>query len=210
MAVFLFIIINMPSIKLIYYSTIVNRVGLSGLWGTGLGRENMNKFCGVRYSEAHLNYIFNFLWFWLSLLWVTWLINPSSFGVRNLFQYVSVILITIGISLFVKKNDFKKLFWIQIFWGSLVSYLEITVGIDKNLDLGQNYLTSGVAIALTVVMLIGYIFSRENLVKIKVLLIPVLLLLLNGLTSLSGRAPILLAIAVPTLIFLLSVIFSED
>lgn len=210
LAIFVFLIINMPSVKLIYSSAAINVIALFGLWLIGAIRLYLNDYHRIQISHYNFYFLLNFVLLWLLILWVTWLINPVSFGVRNVIQYFSVILFTVGIILFVRKEDLKYIFHLQLLWGSLISYLEITGNLNKDLSLGQNYLTTGVAIAMTIVMIVGYLFSKESSNKYKLLLIIVLIFLFNGLTSLSGRAPILLAVIVPVIILFMSMLFQKN
>lgn len=209
-AFFVFLTMNLPSVKLFYSSSMINMVALAGLWLVGMFRASLSKNKLLTVSHHQFNFLMSFILLWAMLFWVTTILKPLNFGVRNIFQYASVILFTLGIVGFVQKQDFKYIFWIQVCWGIFIAYLEMNGGITKDLSLGQNYLTTGVTIANTIILICGYLFSIENKKKNKIFLLPVLLLLLRGVTSLSGRAPILFSIAVPLIVLTMNMLFERN
>ncbi|MDN6291239.1 MAG: hypothetical protein L0J63_13310, partial [Tetragenococcus koreensis] len=98
----------------------------------------------------------------------------------------------------------------QIVWGTSIATAEWLVGIPKVFKLGQNYLTSGVVIAATIMIVFGVVFSKKTPLFAKLLMVIPFPLLFLGLTSLSGRAPILLSIFVPSVVFLLTIFFEKN
>ncbi|GEN51434.1 O-antigen ligase family protein [Alkalibacterium pelagium] len=209
-ALFVFISINLPSVKILYSSEIVNIVALSGLMTVGLIRWIISNEPMFQIDERQLKVIFNFILLWQIMFAVTWLIRPLNFDTIDLLQYISVGLFTLSIFIFLRREDLKYIIFFQVSWGTGIGFLEWTTGIPKSRALGQTYLTTGVAIAATIVVVIGLLFSKEVSKYLKAVLVPVVLVLYAGVTSLSGRAPILLSLVVPVVVYLISIIFEKD
>lgn len=206
-ALFVFMTINLPSIKLFYSSSIWNILALLGLLVIGVFRKIIIKEKMILLKGIQIKYITFFLLLWCMMLYVSFLYAPKSLSLSDNIQYISVILFSLSIVLFLKKIDMNFLVLYQTSWGIILSLLETTVGIDKNTSLGQNYLTSGVAIAVSIVTFFGYVYASNRSIKIKVLSFPIFLILFIGVTSLRGRTPILLAIIVPFMVLILNTLF---
>lgn len=209
-ALFVFISINLPSVKILYSSEIVNIAALSGLMTVGLIRWIISNEPMFQIDERQLKVIFNFILLWQIMFAVTWLIRPLNFDTIDLLQYISVGLFTLSIFIFLRREDLKYIIFFQVSWGTGIGFLEWTTGIPKSRALGQTYLTTGVAIAATIVVVIGLLSSKEVSKPLKALLIPVALILYAGVTSLSGRAPILLSFIVPVVVYFISILFEKQ
>lgn len=206
---FVFLSINLPSVKLLYSSVLLNVIALSGLLVVGTFRWAIsNKKYTIDYRL--LRFSLFFLSFWLILFTVTWFKRPLNFNITELFQYISVIVFTLSLLLFLNKADLKYMAGFQIVWGTSIATAEWLVGIPKVFKLGQNYLTSGVVIAATIMIVFGVVFSKKTPLFAKLLMVIPFPLLFLGLTSLSGRAPILLSIFVPSVVFLLTIFFEKN
>lgn len=209
-AFFVFISINLPSIKILYSSEIINIAALSGIMSVGLIRWIVSNEQLFRIDERQLKVIFNFVLLWHILFAVTWLIRPINFDMIDLMQYISVGLFTLGVLVFLRREDLKFIAIFQVGWGTTIGFMEWTSGIPKSRALGQTYLTTGVAIAATIVVVIGLLLSKEINKFVKMALLPVLYILLAGVTSLSGRAPILLSLIVPVVVYFISILFEKN
>lgn len=207
---FVFLTLNLPSVKLFYSSSLLNIVACAGIWFVGFIRQGILKDQRVTLKEYQMKYFLYFGLLWGGLFYVTLLHLPPVIGIIDTFQYISVAIFTIGILVFLRKEDLNYLFIFQMLWGCLISFLEYTRGIPKDRSLGQHYLTSGVAIVVTIVMVFGYIYSSNSKSVIKISLIPVLVLLYAGVTSLRGRAPIMLSLLIPLIIIFISVLTERD
>lgn len=207
---FVFMSINLPTIKFLYSSSLLNIVALIGVLCFGLFRWIVSNEPMLNIDKRQLKFIFSFVLLWQIIFSVTWLNNSVHFGATDLFQYLSVILFTFGVLIFLRKEDLKFIVLYQITWGTMFAFLEWTVGIPKNRELGQTYLTAGVVIAATIVVVIGLLFSKDIKIFFKVLLLPILIVLFGGITSLSGRAPILLSLGVPVFVYILSILFEKN
>lgn len=206
---FIFMSLNLPSLKLVYSSSLLNVIALGGLWITGYIKCYIIEPTGICLNQYKVNYIMQFLLIWTPLFWVTLLQNPVSFTLNSIFQFLSVVFFTLGVVLLTKKSDLSYVFFLQLIWGLFLAISEATVGIPKDRNLGQNYLISGVAIALTIAMLFGYVYSQKSSPLKKVLSLPLILILYGGLFSLNGRAPILFSLIVPLLIAFIGLFYEK-
>lgn len=208
-SLFVFLSINLPSIKLLYSSIILNFIGLAGIIGIGVLRWMMSNR-ELSFDHKVLRFCMNFLMFWLLIMLVTWFAKPPHFTVSDLLQYLSVIPFTLGILFFLKKMDLKFMAGLQIMWGTTIAFAEWSIGIPKVRELGQNYLTSGVVIAATVMVVVGGIFSKKIHKGLKLFLLIPLGILFLGLSSLSGRAPILLSAFIPVMVYFFSALLERN
>lgn len=209
-AFFVFISINLPSVKILYSSEIINMVALAGIMSVGIIRSIMSNEQLFRIDQRQLKVIVNFVLLWHILFAVTWLVRPINFDIVDLLQYISVGLFTFAVFIFLKKEDLKYIAFFQVGWGAGIGFMEWTAGIPKSRALGQTYLTTGVAIAATIVVVIGLLLSKEVNKIVKAMLLPILFVLFAGISSLSGRAPILLSLIVPVVVYLISILFEKN
>lgn len=207
---FVFMSINLPTVKFLYPSELMNIIALLGVLGAGLIRWVISNGPLLDIDRRQLRFIVSFVLLWQFIFSVTWINRPSSFGATDLLQYLSVILFAFGVLVFLKKEDLKFILGFQVGWGTVFAFLEWTVGVPKSRELGQTYLTAGVVIAATIVVVLGLIFSKEISNLIKLVLLPVLFILYGGISSLSGRAPILLSLIVPVIVYVLSIVFEKN
>lgn len=208
-AFFVFMSINLPSIKLMYSSIVLNFIALIGMLGFGSLRWVLSNR-ELDFNYKMLKFSVNFMIFWTTLFLITTIMSPSFITISDLMQYLSIIPFTLGIMLFINKIDFPLIACFQIIWGTIIAFLEWSVGIPKDRALGQNYLTSGVVIAATIVVLVGVILSKNTNVIVKILLSFPLLILFLGILSLSGRAPLLLSMLVPMLVLLINIMTEKN
>lgn len=208
-SLFVSLTMNLPSVKLFYSSSLLNIVAFLGIIIVGFYRKIFleNDEVALRWNE--LKILFYFFLMWIALLFVSWIRNPFEVDLENLIQYGLVIGFTVGILLFLNKEDLSKIFVYQVSWGFFIAALEATIRIPKDRALGQHYLTSGVPIALTIVLLFSYNYYKRN-IKTFLFSAPIFFVLFSGVTSLSGRSPIILSLLVPLLIVLFHIATQKD
>lgn len=200
---YIFIILNIPSLKLIYSSSIINIAALLGLYFAGFWKHySYNQLILMNSSKK----LFMFLWFvfWLVLFYAGFWSTGSVLSLKLVIRYLIVYFLVIGGLLFTQLEDIKKIINLQIVWGSLLSILLLTVGISLNRELGQNYLTIGVPIAGSLLASFGYFLWNKKPNKL-FFLIAIIVLNVASLSSLPGRSPILfpvIIIVIYTLYFL--------
>lgn len=205
---FVFLTLNLPSIKLIYSSSIFNIIAFLGIFIFGYLRNKIRQIPAFNFTHRQFRYAWQFSLLWGLMFFLTWI--QGNLDLNTAVEYVSVSLFVFGVLLFIKERDYAYIFTFQIMWGSILAYIESTVGIPKNTSLGQHYLTSGVAIATTIAIVMGMFFSKKVNKFVKLLLVPILILLISGVTSLNGRAPILLSFIVPITIIGLFILYEKD
>lgn len=211
MAIFIFIALNIPSLKLIYSSMLINVIALLGIWGVGILRFFINpQKYNLTISKDNIKYLVLFIIFWTILFLLTFLNAVGTLSISNLIEYISIILLTLGSILFVLRTDLKYILYLQLIWGLILSLLEFFIGIPKNEALGQHYLTSGVPIGLSIVMAFGYLYTHKTDKRKIITMFLCLVIYLLGITSLPGRAPILLSIIIPTSVILISLIITRN
>lgn len=201
--------LNLPSVKLFYSSALLNIVAFVGIIVVGFYRRIYLDGDEIALRWNELKILFYFFLMWIILLFVTWIRNPFEIDIENLVQYGLVIGFTVGILLFLKKEDLPKIIVCQLSWGFFIAALEATIRIPKDRALGQHYLTSGVPIALTIVLLFSYNYYKQN-IKTFFWSVPIFFVLFSGVTSLSGRSPIILSMLVPLLILLFHIATQKD
>ncbi|EXJ23301.1 Oligosaccharide repeat unit polymerase Wzy [Alkalibacterium sp. AK22] len=207
---FVFMSLNLPTIKFIYSSELMNILALAGIIGVGMFRWMYNSESLINLTRRQFRFLLYFMILWHLIFTITWIQNPTYFTFTHALQYISVILFSISVLLFLKLKDVPYIVFFQVTWGTGFAFLEWTMGVPRSRELGQTYLTAGVVIAATIVVVMGLILSKAVKVYMKVLLIPVMVILLLGITSLSGRAPILLSLIVPVTVYLFSIFFEKS
>lgn len=206
----LFLTLNVPSVKIFYSSEIVNLLAFFMVWIIGVIRIiALDKGTIILYKNKRI-VLYLFLLMWFIIFIVTLLNSPFNMSFRNYSKYFIVILLFVGALIFTKKEDIPKVIYLQIFWATLLSILRLIVGINLDASMGQHYLTLGVPIGAGVVSSISYIVYKDKKININIIVIPVLVITIVGVSSLRGRAPVLLSFIVPTLIAFLTLFYEKN
>ncbi|MCR6108132.1 O-antigen ligase family protein [Salipaludibacillus agaradhaerens] len=206
----IFIVLNIPSIKIIHSSEIINMAAISLVWGVGLLRVIFRRKSQLKLSKYRLIFLFLFSCMWMVLLLFTIFHNSPGFSMRNLFQFTVTYLLVVGALIFVEKKDLKQVLYLQVLWSTALSignYFEL---ISLERDLGQHYLTLGMPIAAGLIVTICLIIFMHNHLKSRLLFLILLLIQLIGVTSLNGRAPVLLSIIVPSILLILTLMVERN
>lgn len=206
---FVFATLNIPSLKIIYSSEIVNISIVFGLWIFGLVRIILLKNSVIRLTVQMRKFILFFILMWWTILLVTLINSYSSFDFQTLIRCLVAMLYVLGACIFIEYSDVKKVLRMQIVWSLLLSIVQLTVGIKLNISLGQHYLTLGMPIAAGVISSFFLLFYVEKSKFVKIFLVISLISSLLALTSLSGRSPVILAVLVPIL-FLIIIFIREN
>ncbi|MEA5523429.1 O-antigen ligase family protein [Nodularia spumigena] len=179
-----FAILNIPSIKILYSSEVVN---LSLLFIISILSLFQNRIIQVP-SKNKLN----FLKIW-SLFWLLFLLY-ATFGLTTdiliLIRYLSIYLYILCLIFFVKVRHLPSIIYAQIVWGSFMSLGSFYGIFTLDRSLGQHYLTLGVPISASLCCILAFIFKERQVSKLVLLAIP-LFLNIFVLFSLQGRAPII-------------------
>lgn len=197
------ILINTPSIKVVFYSTeLVNIFGAALLLFISILRLVREKH--IKLNNVKLISLITIILLWLVLLTsVYW--SPDIISFKNLSQYLSVFLISICIILFSKTEDINHFLKMQIIWSSIIVILHMTGGINIDRSLGQHYLTVGFPIGIGLTIIGGSIIRSVNLQeRRKTLFFTILFVIfLLALTSIKGRSPVIMSMATMFLFWLI-------
>lgn len=204
---FIFCIINTPSLKVFYSSEIINIGSLSGLYFLGLIKLYHKNNLSLNKIQTNSLGIFTAMWAILLLYGII----GSNVNVDFLYftRILSVYLVFLGVLLFVTYER-ELVFYIvfQALWGLLLAVLLQTLGITTDKGLGQHYLTLGVPLAASIVLLIGTYLSSARTIKRTIYLILPSLVMLFGMVTLLGRAPIIFSLTI-VIFFTLVVVIKE-
>lgn len=207
-SLFIFLVLNIPSVKIIYSSEIINIFALVCLFGVGLLRVVFIDDYKILYTKRTIKFLILFLAMWIIIMILTLFNGSINLSLRNLLRYIVLISYVITVTLFTKYEDYKYIVILQSVWAGILSIMNFGGLIRLSRSLGQHYLTLGMPIGAGVVCMIGLlILDRGKLIK-KVHWIFILGISLITLGSLRGRAPLLLSIIVP-IISTLIMSFSE-
>jgi hypothetical protein len=190
-SVLAFLIINTPSIKIIYRSELINIAAVCCLWGAGLYKLLVMSDGRVMFGKLRAWFILLFASLWVLLFLYGSLAPESEASLRLFLQYAGVFGAVIGLLLFVTRSEEIRMFLLwQIVWAVLLAIVQLTVGIELDRAENQHYLTLGVPLAAGLVSIFGYILLAER-IAVKVILLAPAAVITMGLATLFGRAPIL-------------------
>lgn len=209
LAFFSFLIINTPSVKLIYSSDVINIITVMSLWALGIYRLIIVDKGIIRIGKQKKRFIILFTLLWIILL-SSGIFGPNSnINILYFIQYIGVYVTVLGILLFVKYNELSHIVMFQILWALILSLVKLTIGIDLDADKGQHYLTVGVPLASGLVTSIGLMFISKSII-LKISLIFSSSVITLGLTSLYGRAPIILSAGTILFFWILLILHSHS
>lgn len=208
LALMVFLILNIPNVKIFYSSPMVNIILLLGLWSFGILKviNQKNKVL----TRPQYKFIIMFCLLWFVIFFVTFVQIPTSFNLFELSQYLVSILLVMGVIIFIDKEQIYKTINIQVIWTLFLSTMYLTVGIDLNRELGQHYLTLGLPLSAGLVSAFFLLFYQKNNKTYNLLLLFTILTSLYALTSLSGRTPVLLSVIIPLIVVLLNLILEKE
>ncbi|MDJ0691862.1 MAG: hypothetical protein QNJ41_25590 [Xenococcaceae cyanobacterium MO_188.B32] len=190
-----FAILNTPSLKLLYFSPLVNIVAILGLYSSYLfGKAKIST------SQARVNCLTIFSLFWGILLISGIIGSDASVNLELIFRYVSVYLALVALIFFINKKAISQIIAWQIIWGTALSLYQITYQFPLHkLNKNIHYNTIAIPMASSLIAILGILLF--NKVKIKSKLSKIILWLclscnLLSLTSLPGRGPLIYPIIV--------------
>lgn len=202
-----FIVINAPSLKILYSSELINIAGfLMIVMGffirISFGTIVVNKKKIINLSMVTLFFIFIIL----SILWA-----PQAIRIRVLVQFLSVYLSFLFLYLGVQKEELHIYLRLQIFWSLLLAILHFNGFVTLNYLLGQHYLTVGLPLGLGFVQSVGMIIKDINEKKMGNVFTDfiIMAIIFIDLISLRGRSPVLMSILV-IYVFGLLILFFEN
>lgn len=187
-----FIIINAPSVKLVYSSEFINIIPTAFVWVLGLFRIAIfnNEIIKVGKFRKWFLLLLTFLWI---ILFISGLFGvESNVDFRNVTQYFGVYVTVLGLLLFLNHKDIVYIIRFQVIWALLLALIQMLVGVELSADKGQHYLTLGVPLASGLVCAISMVYVNQKVILKSIYLICSSVIIV-GLTTLNGRGPIILS-----------------
>lgn len=204
------ILINAPTIKVIFISTeLINLIGVMLL--TIIGLMRIIKLGEIKLSKNIIITIISvvFLWFTI-ILSVFW--SPISLDFKVLFQYLSVLIVSLITLTAAKPTDVEYYINMQLIWSFFIALLNLTVGIQINEAEGQHYLTLGFPLGIGLVLSSGLLISYLNNNRKKltvVFMFIIFFIFLITLIGLRGRSPVIIAFTTILIFWLIFIISSR-
>ena len=202
-----FAIINTPSLKLLYFSPLVNLIAIIGLYGSYILEKSQIYTDKVRITCLTI----------LTLLWGILFIS-GAFGTNAvvyselLLRYISVYVALIALIFFIRKKDVPQIIGWQIIWGTALALYQIIFQFSfSELSESIHYNTIAIPIASSLVAILAILFFAREKVKnkpTKIVLWFCLVINLLGISSLSGRGPLIYPLVTILLFWLLKLDYS--
>ena len=194
-----FCIINTPSLKLLYLSPLVNLAVIIGLYGSYFVRS-----AKIHFDQTRVTCLIILSFFW-GILLVSGALGLDAMVDLDLFlRYVSVYFALVAVIFCVNRKDIPFIISWQILWGTALSLYQVIYQFSyANYDGSIHYNTVAIPMASSLVAIFGILFfSRRKvtstLAKIALWFCAICNLL--GITSLTGRGPIIYSLMVILLI----------
>jgi len=196
----LLLIINVPSVKLIWSSTAVNVAALAGVWFFGLMGENGRDLTlpRVQYQWLLATAVTGI---WCLGLAATVTQASAEFTFSELGRVVVSLFMVIGAAVFAGRASLGLMVWGQQLWALVLALLWLLGLIQPSRDLGQHYLTIGLPVGMGMTLAIVNVLAvQKNGSRLVSGLVALVSLL--ALSSLLGRSPLLVSAATIILVFL--------
>lgn len=189
-----FFILNLPSIKLLYSSEIVNILAIIALGFTYF--LNSSK---ILIGKTRITCFAIFTLFWMILLVYGFVGSDAVVNNLVLLRYASAYFTIIGLIFFIKEKDLPKIIFWQITWGTILSIYQINYGFNFDKLEGIHYNTVAIPMTGSLLIILGLIFFTKNIVRKKndkFILWTCLLLNVLSITTLEGRGPLIFSLLV--------------
>lgn len=180
----IFSLFSVPSLKLVYFSNLVNLLPLLLLIFALIIKLSTN--------NAFVRLPLHVLWAVFSLFLLTsYLLSPSNID-ETLFKYFYVIL-AVHLTIFlVTENVGQKVVLLMYGWATLLAVWQVFVGVELDSSRGHTYLTISTPLGAAVAGLLVTAFFADLSLASRLLLCSILVLLLLALGTLLSRAALLL------------------
>lgn len=176
-----FATLSLPSLKLIYSSPILN-AGLIVAYLFFLLHFYIKSPIILHPNQRIFLTLFLALFV---LVFLAYFIFPFSyFSLDKFVKYLFIFLAGITVATFVNKVNIQLLINLMIAWGLFLCVWKLALGISLNFDKGQTYLTYGMPIGCSLLLLMLKVFDRLTWQQIIIL---AALIGLNGIAILTSR-----------------------
>lgn len=191
-----FLVLNIPSIKILYFSQAVNVIAIASLY-----LSYFLKTSKIMIGKTRIQCFVIMSLFW-GILFLYGIIGTQAVVDTKLFlRYVSVYLAIVGFIFFITEKDVSKIVLWQIIWGTSLSIYQIFYGISyANYSNNQiHYNTVGTPLASSLLAILGILFFTKNItnnILMKVVLSICMMFNLIALTTLFGRRHLLFSLLI--------------
>lgn len=203
-----FCILNTPSLKLLFFSPLVNIVAILGLYGSYFIRS-----AKIHVDQTRVTCLAILSFFW-GILLISGAIGSDAMVDFPLFiRYVSVYFALVAIIFCINRKDIPCLISWQILWGTTLSLYQAIYQISfAGFEGSIHYNTVAIPMSSSLVAVLGILFFSRPKVTSKLTKVALWLCVianLLGITSLTGRGPIIYALAVILLVVFLRINYSK-
>jgi O-antigen ligase len=191
----LFVVLNAPSVKLLYLSELVNVFAIGGLVYLGSVELLVDRSATIGRMALLVIGLNLALWTFLycSVVWG----QHTMLTLELLLRYTASIISITAVALFLRPKNAQQLAWVQAFWGSALGILYLMGLVSLYRVPGQHYLTLGVPLAAAVLSSLGLVIVSPRPSRLVQLgLLGNAAFCLFVLASLLGRSPILFSGAI--------------
>jgi O-antigen ligase len=198
-----FFILNLPSLKILYFDELLNLVPLIGLYIIPIFLTKKE----FRLTKTQIYFLIWFSLFILLLLLSGIMSQNSVLTSKLLFRYIYVYFTVIGLVFFVREIHLTGILFWQIIWGTTLSIVKIFYGLSVSFhDNAIHYNTLSMPMACSFMATSGLLFfvNQSNSFKLysKILLWFCLIVNLLALTSQPGRGPVIFSLLTIFLVIL--------
>lgn len=175
----IFLLMSIPSIKLLFFSQLVNI--LSFLLLTSI--LYLKYIMGLKLTKIRQKLLIS--WIFFSMILLLQMLNGYHIeDIETLFKYIFLIISVTEAILLVKYDILKKLSIYLTIWGLFIASWQIIYGIDTDKELGQHYLTVSMPIILSLMFVLVNVFWGNTTNKHKIIYLFLALWLFYSLTTL--------------------------
>lgn len=190
-----FVVLNAPSVKLLYASELVNVLAIGGLVYLGTVELLVNRAARMGRTALLVIGLNLALWTWLyvSVVWG----QHTTLTLELLLRYTASIVAITAVAAFLRPKNAQQLAWVQAFWGSALGILYLAGVVGLSRVPGQHYLTLGVPLAAGMLCSLALLIVSPRPSRLVQLgLLGNAAVCLSVLASLLGRSPILFSAAI--------------
>ncbi|MDJ0536129.1 MAG: hypothetical protein QNJ70_27180 [Xenococcaceae cyanobacterium MO_207.B15] len=197
-----FLVLNAPTIKLLYFSPAVNAIAIVGLY-----LSYFLKTPKIMISKTRIKCLAIMSFFWAILLLYGIFGTLAVVDTKLFIRYISVYIAVVGLIFFITERDLPKIVFWQIIWGTGLSIYQIFYGVSyANYDNHIHYNIVATPLASSLLAILGLLFLTKNItdkILIKVVLWLCMMFNLIALAGLWGRRHLLFSLLIFSIFILL-------
>lgn len=200
-ALAIFFQLYLPSIKLVWSSSLLNLVSLLALIVMVLFKEKK-----LDIPKARLLYV----WYFFAIILITSFFFENAIIGPEVFKVLYMLFVVVLVIFLTNSSVTEKLIFIILCWASLISVWQLLLGITASHSLGQTYLTIALPIGsgLTISLVCLFLSKSNFTLRFRYLILSVLFV--SALGTLLSRAALGFPFLILIIIFILFFIFSRS